>query len=169
MTAEPSREEHFAAYPSRLVEPFVKAGTSDKGCCPACGKPWERVVERQKFGKAFSDTKFTTDHQGGPLSGSRQAYRAHGMEGPPPAKTLGWQPACDCPEAEPVPCTVLDPFNGTGTTGVVACRHGRDYIGIELFEKYAAISERRIARSLRPQTYRADVDSDSPLFAGDPS
>lgn len=39
---------------------------------------------------------------------------------------------------------VLDPFFGAGTTGVVAVRNGRDYIGIELNPRYAEIAENRI-------------------------
>lgn len=40
--------------------------------------------------------------------------------------------------------TVLDPFSGSGTTGVVALRHGRNYIGLELNPEYAELSKRRI-------------------------
>jgi DNA modification methylase len=40
--------------------------------------------------------------------------------------------------------TVLDPFAGSGTVGVVALRHGRDFIGIELNPDYAALAESRI-------------------------
>lgn len=39
---------------------------------------------------------------------------------------------------------VLDPFAGSGTTGVVANRHGRDFIGIELNPDYCKIMERRL-------------------------
>ncbi|WAH38592.1 DNA-methyltransferase [Alicyclobacillus dauci] len=39
---------------------------------------------------------------------------------------------------------VLDQFNGAGTTGLVATRLGRRYIGIELNSAYVAMSERRI-------------------------
>ena len=39
---------------------------------------------------------------------------------------------------------VLDPFSGSGTTGVVALRHDRDYIGIELNPEYVELSRRRI-------------------------
>jgi DNA modification methylase len=40
--------------------------------------------------------------------------------------------------------TVLDPFSGSGTTGEVALKHGRNYVGLELNPEYAAISEKRI-------------------------
>ena len=40
--------------------------------------------------------------------------------------------------------TVLDPFMGSGTTGVVAKRTDRDFIGIELDEEYFKIAQERI-------------------------
>jgi DNA modification methylase len=42
--------------------------------------------------------------------------------------------------------TVLDPFGGAGTTGMVADRLGRDAILIELNPEYAAMAERRIRK-----------------------
>ena len=41
---------------------------------------------------------------------------------------------------------VLDPFNGSGTTGAVAIKHHRDYIGIELNPDYVTLTERRFAK-----------------------
>jgi len=49
-----------------------------------------------------------------------------------------------CPPAG----TVLDPFMGSGTTAVVARKLNRNYIGIELNEKYIEIAERRIEREV---------------------
>jgi DNA modification methylase len=57
------------------------------------------------------------------------------------------------PEALIEPCilagsrvddTVLDPFCGSGTTGVVSCRHNRHFIGVELNPTYAELAEKRI-------------------------
>ena len=45
-----------------------------------------------------------------------------------------------CPEGG----TVLDPFSGSGTTGVVALQNGKKYIGIELNPEYVKLSEDRI-------------------------
>lgn len=42
---------------------------------------------------------------------------------------------------------VLDPFAGAGTTGVAAAISGRDFVGVELNPKFAALARRRIARS----------------------
>ena len=41
--------------------------------------------------------------------------------------------------------TVLDPFSGSGTTGVVALRNGRNYLGCELNPEYAELSRKRIS------------------------
>ena len=40
--------------------------------------------------------------------------------------------------------TVLDPFSGSGTTGIVALKNARRYIGIEINHEYAALSRKRI-------------------------
>lgn len=40
--------------------------------------------------------------------------------------------------------TVLDPFCGSGTTGVVALRNNRDFIGIDNNQEYIELSQRRI-------------------------
>lgn len=57
------------------------------------------------------------------------------------------------PEALVKPCilagsregeTILDPFFGAGTTGLVALKNNRKYIGIELNPEYAKIAENRI-------------------------
>lgn len=41
--------------------------------------------------------------------------------------------------------SVLDPFNGSGTTGVAAIGLGRNYIGIDLNPDYLAIADRRLS------------------------
>ncbi len=39
---------------------------------------------------------------------------------------------------------VLDPFNGVGTTTLVAAKHGRRYIGIDISENYCSTARQRI-------------------------
>jgi len=41
---------------------------------------------------------------------------------------------------------VIDPFCGSGTTGMVAQYHGRRFIGIDINPEYVAIAERRLAK-----------------------
>jgi DNA modification methylase len=55
--------------------------------------------------------------------------------------------------------TVLDPFNGSGTTGMAAVELGFDYIGCELDPAYVEISLKRI-EAWRNRDYHADVFDD---------
>ncbi|MHC8508656.1 MAG: DNA methyltransferase [Rhodospirillales bacterium] len=47
--------------------------------------------------------------------------------------------------------TILDPFFGSGTTGAVAKRLGRRFIGVERDPAYAAVAKKRIAAVARPR------------------
>lgn len=49
----------------------------------------------------------------------------------------------------PADGTVLDCFNGSGTTGVVCAKNGRNYIGIELNPDYVELSNNRIATAMQ--------------------
>ena len=46
IATRPYSGAHFATFPPDLVEPCIKAGTSERGCCPECGNQWERVTEK---------------------------------------------------------------------------------------------------------------------------
>lgn len=50
--------------------------------------------------------------------------------------TTGFAPSCTCNAGPAGPCTVLDPFSGSGTTGKVAVRLGRRYVGVDLAGEY---------------------------------
>jgi site-specific DNA-methyltransferase (adenine-specific) len=49
----------------------------------------------------------------------------------------------------PEDALVLDPFNGSGTTGVASLKLGRRYVGIDLDEKYLALSKKRLDDAAR--------------------
>ena len=46
--------------------------------------------------------------------------------------------------------TDLDPFTGSGTTGVVALRAGRNFVGIELNPEYVNLARHRITDDAPP-------------------
>jgi DNA modification methylase len=63
----------------------------------------------------------------------------------------GWLAAVTVPVWEPpatVPCVVLDPFAGAGTTGLVAKNHGRHFVGIELNAEYADLIVDRLRQDV---------------------
>jgi hypothetical protein len=151
---QPNPLAHFASFPAGLVEPFVKAGTSEKGACPACGAPWRRVVERNGASKWAADDDIRDFNNDGRTANPQSSKSLHRQKGGvySTAKTLGWQPSCSCDAGEPRPCVVLDPFLGSGTTCLVAERLGRDSIGVELSPTYAEMA-------------RARIYGDSPMFS----
>ena len=55
-----------------------------------------------------------------------------------------WIKNCDCETTETENCTVLDPFSGLATTGVVALKNNRDYVGIEINKNFIEESKKRI-------------------------
>jgi DNA modification methylase len=158
---------HFATYPRKLVSPCIRAGTSQKGCCPRCGAPWRRVVEKATLGIGY------TDHANDLTEGmSRYAPQSRKMNDRAlaefrarhPIKTLGWQPTCSH-GLEPVPAIVFDPFIGSGTTIIVANALGRHGIGCDLSAEYLGLARRRIERP-HAGVPRPRDEAELPLFAG---
>jgi DNA modification methylase len=145
IATQPYSGAHFATFPEALVEPCLLAGTSERGRCPVCGKAWRRVVEKGEAGKSWHD------HSDDQCAGMSQ-FKPDILKGgdfydkyKAPA-TTGWLPACEH-DAAPVPCTVFDPFAGSGTVGVVAQRFGRRFVGLELSMPYIRLAQERIAKA----------------------
>jgi hypothetical protein len=140
IATQPYAEAHFATFPPKLVEPCVLAGSSPQAC-GECGAPWQRVVEAA-----------TVREHGGTREMSKTplpVVRAGWRNGGPRRETTGWRATCnaDCSTHAARgtrACVILDPFAGAGTTGVVALRHDRSFIGIELNPAYAEMARWRI-------------------------
>jgi hypothetical protein len=122
----------------------VLAGTPPK-CCGECGSPWERVVERERGGVADIRPKDQSIYQGGGRASSTigQSNWHDGRTRTGTTHTLGWRSTCDHDD-DSGSATVLDPFAGSGTTGVVALRHNRSFVGLELNPEYVEMARRRI-------------------------
>ena len=149
---EPYPEAHFATFPSEIPRRCIKAGTSQKGACSECGAPWERVTDREpsQYAQGMTTRTHRDDTQPGNVGNTRNENGIVPYLKPVQATTTGWQPTCDC-DAEVVPCTVLDPFLGSGTTAAVAQELDREWVGIELNPEYAVLAEKRIAKVGAPQ------------------
>jgi site-specific DNA-methyltransferase (cytosine-N4-specific) len=148
--------KHFATFPPELPRRAIQASTSDHGCCPYCRTPYARVVqkgdpdlERQRAcggdvtgaynGKALKDYA-----AGGAQNASDVKRRI--LAGMVKKTTIGWERMCSgCPDAAPIPCIVLDPFGGSGTTCMVANMMGRDALMIDLKADYVRLAIERIS------------------------
>lgn len=124
--------EHFATYPPSLIKPCIAVSTSEKGCCKICGKPWVRIIEKVK--KEANNSKGYT------------------LE----LESKGWEKDCKCDTNEVSRCIVLDPFNGTGTTGEVAMSYWNHYIGIDISQSYINVSQHRFNSYM--DNYRIEVN-----------
>lgn len=156
----PFREAHFATFPPRLAEICILAGTSARGCCSVCGAPWARIVamgEPDADAQRASGGDTAGEYHGASTKGhaaagvqDASAVKARILAGMRERTTIGWSPTCECRDASGKPhaivhCTVLDPFGGAGTTGLVAARLQRSAILVELNADYVAMARRRIS------------------------
>jgi DNA modification methylase len=168
---EPFPGSHFAVFSTKLVERCIKAGTSERGCCPTCQAPWRRIVEK---GEPDREHQFAcgSDADGAYLGESTKGHDAAGVQDASEVKarilagmrkrTSRWVPSCDHvgPDGqplEPIPCLVMDPFLGSGRTLKTAVALGRDGVGIELVEKYEAMARANIADPLWEKKERARI------------
>jgi DNA modification methylase len=149
--------DHFASYPVELARRCILAGTSAKGCCPGCGAPWARNVDVSYTNAGNGNNNMA--RKGGDLNaaiaaGSSRPYEVRKLKH---TETTGWRPTCSCVKEwiggtefaryEPIPCRVLDPFFGSGRTGLACDELGRDCIGIELNPASVRMAHAQIERA----------------------
>lgn len=130
---------HFATFPSALISKLISAGCP-QFICTKCGEPRKKLY--------MHNGEVT---MGGPSSKTANEIKASKTSALR-TKTIrtksedGWS---DCKCGEPFkPGIVLDPFMGSGTTGITAQKLGRNFIGIELNEAYKKMAEKRIQDEL---------------------
>ncbi len=159
---EPSRHKHYAAFPSWLPRRCIRLGSSPRGVCPSCRAPWVRVVERtQRKRHRPNDHVKRTGEDG---TGNVCANTVAGTS----TTTTGWAPSCRCPAHSPIPALVLDPFAGSGVTGMVAREQGRSFVGFDLSPDYVALARKRIGQQ-NPLLDHCDRVPHKPVAAETPS
>jgi len=147
IATEPFDGAHFACFPAELARRCILAGTSAKGACSVCGAPWARIVEyfgstRREIAKRVGFTGYSEAQPSNPQGLNHAGHRSDVKRS---AVVSGWRPTC-AHDAAPVPCTVLDPFAGSGTVGEVAERNGRHALLIELSPTYGDLIRERTAQ-----------------------
>ena len=139
---------HFATFPESLPERCILASTSEKGACPKCGAPWERITSCDYVVQRSSNIREQPKQAGKVLTGASSERGFVVASATRVSATLGWEPTCSCGESDTVPCTVLDPFAGSGTTLAVAKRLGRASVGIEMNPMYVSLIQQRVAEAI---------------------
>jgi len=126
--------QHFATFPPGLVERPLLA-TCPELICGSCDSPFRRSSRARRV-----ELRHNRPQRSEPrVNRYSRHYRIIHRRG-------RLSPTCAC-ATSPRPGIVLDPFMGAGTVGLVAERHGRDWIGIEINPRYAEIAEQRLAKA----------------------
>ena len=136
---------HFAAYPEKLcITPIL--ATCPQYICKECGHGRKTIYAEERvntrpgknvgFGKSGTDDDPNQSLHNSDLS----KYRQEIIRTP-----MGLSTRCDECTAEYETGIILDPFMGSGTTGLVALKLGRKFIGIELSEDYIMEAKKRLA------------------------
>ena len=141
MPSQPFKGAHFATFAEPLARRAILAGTSARGCCPTCHAPWERVTEEayENPGNRTTNGPRSLDNRAITAGFTRRLVKT--------VRTVGWKPGCACPAHDPVPCLVLDPYGGSGTTGEAAENTGRRALLCELNTGYLGLQHRRLAEA----------------------
>lgn len=144
MATEPHPEAHFATFSSKLATAMVLAGSSPRAC-EICGAPWQRIVEKEVVINSEAEEYSGKNCVKGERSAGRRILkqmaelRALGRDHDNPylkTRTIGWKPTCKCDCAGTGRCVVLDPFVGIGTSVLMAEKHGRAGVGLDLSKEY---------------------------------
>lgn len=108
-----------------------------------CFLVWDKV-QPQDFSLAMCEMAWT--NKKGPAKLFRLSVLSYKKDHPTqkPVDLMKW-----CIEQAGNPQSILDPFMGSGTTGVAAVQMGRSFIGIEREPKYFDIACRRIEDAQR--------------------
>ena len=148
IATQPYRGAHFATFPTALVEPCILAGTSERGVCEYCGKPWKRKVEKNLVPTPKASKTNVVDNRDADAdrndAGSNRQKDGHVRGHRNEYLTMGWEKDCEHDTTKPEPAVVLDPFGGAGTVGLVANAHGRASILIEINPEYAEQAKERL-------------------------
>jgi DNA modification methylase len=103
--------KHYATFPEEIPRRCIAISTSDRGCCPECGAPFERVTtlgqpdrdwQRSAGGDARGEYDGTSDKTvEGTGAQDPSDVKRRVLAGMVPKITIGWTPRCGC---FPDPC-----------------------------------------------------------------
>lgn len=138
--------DHYAVFPIELPRRAILAGCPPH-LCSNCGLPYKRIIEKSRIDiwDKKCDRLIEALEPMVPL-GKTSMFRTGKQL---VTRTVGWEPGCKCgvPKEFGV---VLDPFAGTGTTGVAAKLLGRRSILIDVVPDFCKAARMRVTGVTAP-------------------
>jgi DNA modification methylase len=147
---QPFNLAHFATYPEELIKPAILASVPPF-ICRHCGSMFNNKVTEIRIatrpgintgtGKSGTAEDPNSSLHKSPISTKRERIVRMLNENYD-------EDLCHCQPPELDHGIVLDPFFGAGTTGLVALKNARDFIGIEIQPQYIDIAKQRLSSYL---------------------
>jgi site-specific DNA-methyltransferase (adenine-specific) len=142
VSTEPYKGSHYATWPRALLTRPILSMCPER-VCTKCGEPSRRIAEATNRA-ATSVIRHEQSERRANATDTNEWKRLTGAVATERA-TLGWS---DCGHGAWRPGVVLDPFAGTGTTGLVATGHGRSAVLIDLDARNLDLARERIGMFL---------------------
>ena len=142
-----SRAAHYATMPIELAELAI-ASSCPQQVCRVCGHARERIYDLERVPDEPIQERGPGKYVGADVrAAAAVGFRKYtnNLYVPRMPVTTGWT---DCGHNAYTGGVLCDPFAGSGVSGVAAMRLGRTFLGVELYEKYAAIAYRRCRETL---------------------
>lgn len=146
MTLATSRYKgaHYAVYPPALIRPLIAASVPEH-CCTKCGQAWAPIIDKRPPDRHETEQYTLAAHEPGSHRSKHSPLTS--------SEVRGYRPTCNCcticdhynllhgdkscPQPyKSEPGIVLDPFGGSGTTGMVARALGRRWVVQDISHEY---------------------------------
>ena len=135
---------------------------------------WDKLEGLESF-DSFSDVEFIWHSQGGKASricsymwkgglACRKNGEDNGRRSHPTQKPIGLMLWCLAQSGIAAGGTILDPYMGSGSTGVACVRSGRNFIGIEIEKKHFDTAVERVTDELDRAPLFAEQQTQVELF-----
>jgi DNA modification methylase len=150
-----TQKKHYAVYPLAICERPI-AMTCPMRVCPVCGNIETRIIEKVEYDEGRSSKRVFGKYNS--VDGQKhnrveifENKKSSGRQDtgqqyiPRKPMTIGWQM---CKHKQKQPGVVLDPFVGSGTTGEVALKMGRSFIGVDIYDKFIEMTKTRCEETI---------------------
>lgn len=146
-----TNKKHYAVYPLALCERPIAMSCPMK-VCSTCGHLESRIIKKVEYDEDRSSKRVFGKYNS--IDPDMKRSKIKEISGrtdvgskyiPRKPITTGWT---SCDHKERSPGIVLDPFCGSGSTGEVALKMGRSFIGIDIYDQFLNMTKERCEETI---------------------